>query len=267
MFGYPYTLVMPISTVTPPMAVQRTFSVLEFLALDSSRSATLSELAQGIDAPKSSLVSLLAGMCNAGYVSKDARGLYRLGARMFSLGLRILSSLDLATIARPVLERLTEETGESALLGAIGPAGDQAIYIDKVESQSPLRYTISLGAQRELYCSAAGKLLLAHLSKRKQAAYLDSHELTAFTTSTITSRVELCRELEQIRRQGYALTAGERVAGADAIAAPVWHGSDVLAAVVLAGPSVRMRASQSMLIERVAAAAKRLSDRLSATGR
>ncbi len=141
------------------------------------------------------------------------------------------------------------------------------MYIDKVESQSPLRYSVSLGEQRELYSSAAGKLLLAFMSKPRRDAYLDQNPLVQFTPATITSRAELVKQLEQIRKQGFSFSAGERVENADAIAAAVRHGSDVLAVLVHAGPSVRMRAGRTVLIQRVRRAAQRLSERLSATGR
>jgi DNA-binding IclR family transcriptional regulator len=259
---------MTVTSIPAPQSVERMFAVLEQLSSQPQTGASLTELARAIDAPKTSLMSLLAGMVASGHLIKDEYGCYRLGARMYSLSMRIVGSLNLATLARPILEELMRATGETVLLGAVAPSGDLAMYIDKIESTSALRYTVSLGEQRDLYSSAIGKLLLAYMPKEQQDAYLQAHELRAFTPATISSRAELRKQLDAIRSQGYALTAGERIVGADAVAAPVvGFGGNVIAGVVIAGPSERMRSHRPALIEQVIAAAARLSRSMSSPER
>lgn len=259
---------MTVTNIPAPQSVERIFSVLERLSADAEGGASLTELARAIDAPKTSLMSLLAGMVASGHLTKDAGGTYRLGARMFSLSMRIVGSLNLSTLARPVLEDLMAQTGETVLLGALAPSGDRAMYIEKIESDSPLRYTAPLGEQRDLYCSAIGKLLLAHMPPERQDEYLRAHELRAFTSTTITSRAELKKQLEEILSRGFARTAGERIVGADAMAAPVFgFGGDVIAAVVVVGPSERMRAGLEGHTEKLIAAAAQLSHSMASSGR
>ncbi|HWI80499.1 IclR family transcriptional regulator [Ramlibacter sp.] len=253
---------MPAGPTAAPQSVERILAILEHLAADRS-GAGLAQLARSVDAPKTSLIGLLAGMVASGHLTRDGSGVYRLGPRMFSLAMRVVGSLDLSSLARPVLEQLVADTGETALLGALAPSGDLAIYIDKVESRSSVRYTVSLGEQRELYSSSIGKLLLAHMPAARQDSYLRSHPLTSFTAATITSVPALRRELETIRAQGFAQTRGERVVGADAMAAPVYGpGGEVLAALVVAGPSERMRGNWDDCRRHLLAAAARLSQRL-----
>lgn len=256
---------MSTASIPAPQSVERILTVLDLLAARGSGVASLAELSRAVNAPKSSLISLLAGMVATGHLAKDESGLYRLGARTFSLAMRIVGSLDLASLARPVLEWLVQQTGETVLLGALAPSGDVAMYIDKVESQSALRYTVSLGEQRDLYSSAIGKLLLAHLPAPRQEAYLQGHALKQHTAATITSRASLRKELDRIRAQGYALTTGERIVGADAMAAPVFGSAgEVLAAVVVAGPSERMRVQRDVHLQHLTAAAAQLSHRMAA---
>ncbi len=251
-----------------PQSVDRIFAVLDYLAARDNQGASLAELARAVSAPKSSLISLLAGMLANGRLVKDENGFYYLGALMYSLSMRIVGSLNLASIARPVLESLMEKTGETVLLGALAPSGDLAMYIEKVESQSALRYTVSLGEQRDLYSSGIGKMLLAHMPKPRQANYLRTHELVAYTPATITSKDELLEQLDEIRAQGYALTVGERVRGADAMAAPVFgRGGEVIAAIVVAGPSERMRMNRIADLEHLLIAAADLSRFLASTDR
>jgi DNA-binding IclR family transcriptional regulator len=253
---------MPPSSTPAPQSVERILAILELLAANRN-GAGLAELARSTDAPKSSLIGLLAGMVASGYVTKAPAGGYRLGPRMFSLAMRVVGSLDLASLARPLLERLVADTGETALLGALAPSGDVAIYIDKVESRSSLRYTVSLGEQRELYSSSIGKLLLAHMPPARQDAYLQGHSLKPFTDRTITSVAALREELATIRAQGFAQTRGERVVGADAMAAPVFGAAnEVLAALVVAGPSERMRGNWDACRRHLLAAAAQLSQRM-----
>jgi DNA-binding IclR family transcriptional regulator len=249
-----------ITPIAAPQSVERIFTVLERLASCAANGASLADLARATQAPKSSLVSLLAGMVSSGHVSKDATGVYRLGVRMFSLSMRVVGSLDLQTFARPVLETLMDATGETVLLGTLGPAGDLAMYIDKVESRSALRYTVSLGEQRELHCTSIGKLLLAFMPERRQDAYLRSHALKRYTDATITSPQALRDHLATIRAAGYAATAGEQIVGADAIAAPVFgFGGELIAALVVAGPSERMRAHRESHVASLKTAATHLT--------
>ena len=83
-------MLAPVST--SPQSVDRILAVLEYLAAHKT-GAGLAELARTVDAPKSSLTSLLAGMLERGHLVKDDAGLYRLGPRMFSMAMRIVGSL------------------------------------------------------------------------------------------------------------------------------------------------------------------------------
>ena len=77
---------------------------------------------------------------------------------------------ELAALARPILVGLVEATGETAVLGALAPDADLAIYLDKVESANSIRYAVTVG-ERELYCTAMGKALLAHFKPARHRAH------------------------------------------------------------------------------------------------
>jgi DNA-binding IclR family transcriptional regulator len=242
-----------------PQSVDRIFSILQFLA-GQSGGDSLAAITRITQAPKSSVVSLLAGMVDAGYLMRDDAGRYQIGPVMLALAMRIVSGTNLPALVRPVLERLALATGETALAGALAPDGDLATYIEKVESTNPVRYTVSLGEQRELYSSAIGKLLLAHMEPAQQTAYLRQQALIAFTPATITSVRALRAELSSIREAGISQTRDERVMGASALAAPIF-GADgkLVAGLVIAGPSERMRANRAHNISAVKKEAKQLS--------
>ncbi len=241
-----------------PQSVDRTFSIIDALAT-SRDGMGLSELARAVAAPKTSLVGLLAGMVEGDFLQREPHGQYRLGPRMYALSMRVVGRLNLAVIARPILEWLQEETGETALLGALAPGGDMAMYIDKVESRSALRYTVSLGEQRELYCTSIGKLLLSYMPDAARKRYLDTHPLRPFTEATTVDRKALCKEIAESREAGFFRTHGERVEGASALAVPVFgFQGEVPFGLVVAGPSERMDRNEALHMASLQEAAKRL---------
>ena len=226
-----------------PQSVGRIFTILDAIA-DGRAGATLSELARLAGAPKTSLVGLLAGLVAEGCVVRDESGRYGLGPRMHSLAMRAMAGRDLAALVRPVLAGLVAATGETAVLGALAPDAELALYLDKVESASSIRYAVTVGERRELYCTAMGKALLAQFEPARLKRYLQATPRRKYTTATITRAAELNAEMARVRREGIARSHGERVSGASALAAPIF-GADgaVLAALLVAGPLERMRAN------------------------
>jgi DNA-binding IclR family transcriptional regulator len=217
--------------------------MLEALA-SSGNGATLSDLALNTGAPKSSLVGLLAGLTAEGCLARDEAGRYFLGPRFLSLAMRAIAGRELLVLARPILAKLVEATGETAVIGALAPDADLAIYLDKVESHNPIRYAVTVGERRELYCTALGKVLLAHFPADRLRRYLRTSRRQQFTATTITDAAELDAELDRIRRDGIARTRDERITGASGLAAPVFANDGSIAAVLLiAGPSERMQAN------------------------
>lgn len=226
-----------------PQSVGRIFTILDAIASAQS-GASLAELARLAEAPKTSLVGLLAGLTAEGCLVRDDAGRYYLGPRVHTLALRAMAGRELVTLARPILSRLVQASGETAVIGALTADGDLAIYLDKVESASPIRYAVNVGERRELYCTAMGKALLAYFEPARLERYLKNTPRVRFTDTTITAAPDLRRELERIRHEGIARTRGERVSQANALAAPVFAaGGAVVAAILIAGPPERMRAN------------------------
>ena len=86
--------------------------------------------------------------------------------------MRAMAGRELAALARPILVGLVEATGETAVLGALAPDADLAIYLDKVESANSIRYAVTVG-ERELYCTAMERMranVKSHERLLRQAA-------------------------------------------------------------------------------------------------
>jgi DNA-binding IclR family transcriptional regulator len=236
--------------------------VLDALAV-APTGATLSELAARLQAPKTSLVGLLSGMLAEGSIGRDGARRYTLGPRMRAFAVQVLAGRELVVLVRPILADLAKRSGETALLGALAPEAALAVYLDKVESANPIRYAVSVGERRELYCTAIGKVLLASWAPARLERYLKSTARTHWTPATLVGAAELKRALARVGIDGIARTFDERFAGASGIAAPVrGPKGEVVAAIAVVGPTARMRANakaNEALLRRAATEASRLA--------
>lgn len=222
-----------------PQSVGRVLAILEHVA-KQKEGATLTELALGANAPKTSLVGLIQALVKEGALQREPSGRYTLGERVHALASRVSPGQELTTLARPFLQELVLATGETAVLG-VTTDDDMAVYIDKVETDRSVRYTVNVGARREMYCTAMGKALLAYAPSDQVRRVLAPRALKRFTAATIVSPDALREELAAIRHDGMARTRGERVEGASGFAAPIFGPDNtVVAAILVAGPSGRV---------------------------
>lgn len=232
------------STLKGPQSVGRVFSILEYLIANHD-GATLSELSTFTGAPKTSLVGLLEGMVFEGCIRRDASLRYFTGSRIYKLANRIIVSHQLVEVARPFLIELSGNTGETAVLGIVDSGAEVVIYVDKVDSSSPIRYAVEVGIRRELYCTALGKVLLSGFKPERLDEYLTKTNLEKFTSNTTTSKLQLRAELSRIRKNGIAHSYGERVQDSTGIATPVFSSQgELVAGLLIAGPSHRMKKNQ-----------------------
>ncbi len=230
---------------------RRAVAILDALA-DGGELGT-NELARRVSLPASTVSRQLGTLAESGLVEHDpVSGRYRLGIRLVRLANAVLARLDVRAEARPHLEALVRETGETATLHV--PGEGDAVTVDFVPSAHYVQHVTQLGRPSIGHASSAGKVMLAFSDRS-----LPPGPFRAFTARTITSREALAAELEQVRAQGYAEGLEEREPGLNAIAAPVFAASGALAAIVaLQGPSARfgpdeVRAALPHLLERARA--------------
>lgn len=181
----------------------------------------------------------LRSLAAVGALVTVARGRYRLGYLFADLGSRVVHSDCLAAAAQPVLEQVTADINEASMATVL-----QANHISCIAvalSGRTLSVNVRPGTRMEAYCSANGKVWLAHLPRPALLRFLDEVELQSMTARTIADREALERELEKVRRDGYAVNDGEREDGLRAIAVPVTRrDGEILAAISVFGPTSRM---------------------------
>jgi len=236
-------------------AAQRSLAILDVLAAEPTLGTN--EIARRVGATASTVSRQLGTLVEAGLVERVAStGRYRLGIRLVTLANAVLERLDVRTVARPHLESLVAEVGETATLSVAGDP--DAITVDVVRGEHYVQGSSRLGRPSIAHATAAGKVMLSFTDRAP------STPLRAFTERTITDPGRLADELERVRRRGFADAYEEREPGLNAIAAPVWSDGGELAAIVaLQGPVPRFgraaaRAALPALLARTAAVSAEL---------
>ena len=245
--------------------LQRTQSLARAITLLRSAGehpdgASTAALARDCGLPVATGARLLATLADAGFVERTAGGkAWVLGPELFRLARDGDPSRRLVDRARPLMERLAETTGESAML-AIPRAAVEADVVLQVDSGRLLGPTNWVGRSFSLHASAAGKLVLAELSEAELAAWLSRHPLEGYTDHTITDAEALRAELERVRRRRYAELVDELEEGMAAIAAAVRTPDGALAAMPgVSGPTFRLTSRRrSELLPQILKAAAEL---------
>lgn len=239
--------------------LERVFRILDALA-EGSTELPGAEIADRVNLHRSTTHRLLAVLEHNRFIERNPENArYRLGWRLFELGIIAASRLDLYERAKPQLLRLVEETGETAHIGVLRQG--EVISLLNVEGKRSVRTPATVGRRTPPHCTSQGKAILAFAPPELIESAMDWHRFTRFTENTITDGSRFRNELALIRKRGYALDNEEFEPGLRCIAAPVRdHTSEVIAAISIAGPTFRIGNQQIPALSRsVIAAAVRLS--------
>jgi DNA-binding IclR family transcriptional regulator len=159
---------------------------------------------------------------------------YVLGPAATLLGIKAWSHMDLRTLASPILRKLRDETQETTTLSVL--IGHQRIYLDQFESPQEVKMVVELGSRFPLYWGASSRSILAFMSPR----FIADAVLHLTTAGPDFDADAYVRELETVRRKGFALSLNERNTGAAAIAAPLFDVSGgVMGSISSSGPLTR----------------------------
>lgn len=220
-------------------SIARAFAIAEEVARNRD-GIGLAELSKRVGLHNSTTFHLVKTMVQLGYVSQlaDSRK-YRIGRRMFTLAAGALDEIELVSVATPVLEKLTSETGEYSHFAI--RSGEQIVVVAKTAGTGIFQMVDRTGAVRPAHATALGKVLLAALAPAQLARFMETCELHRFTAKTIVERDALLREIDEVRRKGLAFDDGEFDAEARCIAVPVRDFTGrVAGAIGMSGPMWRL---------------------------
>lgn len=239
----------------------RILDLLEYMATLRD-GASLSQIMRDLGFPKSSTHGLLQTLLARGHAVQDTVGKYYLveaSRRGFPFR---RNEEPLISRAMPFMLKLRTTCGETVLLATMN-ANCDIRRLAKCVSHHPVRYDVSMDSAIVPYCTAIGRVLLAHGPTEAVEAYLNRTTFLSYTRYTVTNRDQILRLLVKVRRDGYAINDQEFITGSTGIAAPLFDASgQVVAAVNLGVPTDRYTDKREELLLMLRDTADRISQAL-----
>lgn len=251
-----------MSTQTTTSVSERALLLLETIA-KAEEPPTLNELMAAIGLPKATTHRFVALLERLGFVQRAADGRhYEVGQRLLALSLEgMRRSFDLAP-RRVILAALVKEIGETCNITMLD--GERLIYLDRVESDWPLQFRLSVGSRVPLHCTASGKLFLSLSPASLRKALFRTQPFQRHTAQTLTSTEQLEAELTRIRQTGVGTDNEEFMEGMAATAVPIRDSRGrICATVAVHGPTTRLPLTRALaLVPALKRAAKALEQTL-----
>lgn len=219
-------------------SVLRAVRILE--SFDREEGMTVTEISRRLGLPKSSVHDILSTLVMEGILEKDSdNSRYHLGLKLFELGDKARSSLEIRKVATPFLKSLNSELDETVHLTVLDEG--EVLYIECFESTKRLRTYSVIGVRAPLHCTAVGKAIMAFLPIEEVEKIIQKKGLEKFTENTIVDKEKLLDELERIRKRGYAVDNMEHEEHVRCVGAPVFnYDGRGFASISISGPSQRV---------------------------
>ncbi len=240
------------------MPVKSAGRVLDILEAVAAGQTSFSQLMHELAIPRSSLFHLLGNLVMRGYLEQDAQSAaYRLGQKLTALA-RQLPAPPLLSLVRPVLQRLSLGTNETA--GFYVREGDHVVAIATQTGSQALAYTMRMGEKAPLYAISSGKVVLSQMGDPEIKAYLARTRFEAFTPHTLVTPKPIWDEIRKVRQEGFAYAREEFTLGIIGIGTAVMQQGKLIGVVNLAVPSARFtRANAALFRQRLTLAATEIA--------
>lgn len=210
-------------------AVRTALRILEVLC-KAGQPLGVSEISRAIDQNKSLTYRLLSTLRDEGWVAAEEPGpRYRVTLVPFQVIAQAVRGLDLRTAAAGPLRTFWDELGESVYLSVLHD--DAALYIEHLDSRQAVRIAGMLGGSYPLHCAAPGKVLLAY-GGAELFQRVCARGLPRLTENTLAEPAALQRDLDDVRRRGWAIDNEEFGRGILCFAAPVFDHTGACAAAI-----------------------------------
>ncbi|TCP23738.1 IclR family transcriptional regulator [Scopulibacillus darangshiensis] len=239
--------------------VVKSMTILK-LFLDHSK-LTFNDMMAYTGIPKTSLHRMIGSLEEMAFLTKDKDGYYSLGLLFLQFGQLVADRLDIRTIARPIMKELRDDVEEAVNL--ITRYGNEAMYIEKLDTLQPVRLFTSIGRRSPMYAGDS-RIILAYLPEDERETYLENTELRSIGIGTITDKSALRQALEKARKDGYTISRSELENYTASVSAPILNQQNqVVAAISAAGIEARFQEDRLPgLIQKVTSAAIKISEML-----
>ena len=196
----------------------RLFKIIDLL--ENSSELRLKDISDKLGIDTSTCHRYLKTLLKYNYVKMNpSNKKYSLGLKFLNISTKIIDSIDIRNIAHPHLIELSKQTNETIHLTTFD--GKRVVYIDKIESSEPIRMYSRIGNIAPINCTAAGKAILAFQNSELISEIIQGLDFIPLTKNTITDKEKFLKELEKIRKSGFAIDDSEHEENICCIAAPI----------------------------------------------
>lgn len=203
---------------------------------------TLSQVAKEAGITRAGARRILLTLVNLGYAEVNGSA-FRLTPKILDLGFAYLSSMPFWNLGQPVLEHLVEQVKESSSIAVLDD--DDVVYVLRVPTRKIMTVSLSIGSRLPALWTSLGRVILADKTDDEIREYIKLSDLSAKTSTTITEPEVLLKELQRIRKKGWAIVDQELEDGLISIAAPIKDRQGrVIAAINISGNAQRNTAEQ-----------------------
>jgi DNA-binding IclR family transcriptional regulator len=245
-----------------PSTVKKALEILEAF-VEAGPSLGVTEISRRLKSHKSTVYRILQALFQKGYIQQDAiTGKYSLGFKILQIGAVILGQAPLREMGKASLEALALETSQTVRLALL--ERDEVVYVEHVDGKDPIRLHLQVGSRGPVYCTAAGKSILAFLPEKETEMILSHCQFKRLTPKTIADRTQFVSELEGVRKNGFSISNEEFREGIRAVGSPIFNmESRVIGAIVIVAPTFRLRRKDFPLLgQRVKRAALEISQKM-----
>ena len=196
--------------------LEKALFILEYVA-KYPEGVSFTQICTAMSIPKSSAHNLLFTFENMGYLQKNPeKGVYKIGLKAFETGSTFLENNGIYNYSRELLKSLVDEVGETAHLATLD--GTDVLYINKFDCSHAVRMISNIGKRVPAHATAIGKAVLAARNDEEIKKIYPDENLLKMTKNTIVSRTKLLKELNEIRKNGFATEQEESTPGIRCIA-------------------------------------------------
>ena len=220
--------------------IERVVNILDYLAL-SKKPCGVTEISKKLHIDKSSVSRILSSLERQQWVFQLPDSTYDLGNKSLEFSFSVLSRIELRKVSKPHLIELNNITKESACLNF--RMGFEDILLDQVECKHVVRAVLELGQKGPLWKGATGKVMLAYMADSEVEEVIDhlrKSDDSVLASGEVLDIDQLLAQLPEIKKQGFAISVGERSVAATNIASPIIdNNNNVIGTISITGPLPR----------------------------
>lgn len=221
---------------------------------------TLTAIATSLGMPKSSVFNLIETLLARGLIYETkSRGGYYPTPRLYEIASGIMEGDVFLQRIHGELENLAAETGETVLLAV--RQGDEVVYIDVVESASPIRYFAKYGERRPLHVTSTGRAILTSYEPEERVRILAGIPFDSHRPDAALGPEELLEQLQASAKRGYTVDRANLMPDVMGIGVPLVHGTRRFG-LAIAGPLYRMDSQRQALAAKLQSAATRIQNKM-----